>query len=132
MIRKAVIVVLTLGAVGVTVIAVAVLRERNTGFCPDALFRSGALFCSITGEGDLYLFISLCPTCGAYGKHIVSCQFASTWPDWSNVPTVLHDHRLGRFHLRVTEHPNSRQYSLWFPKWALWASGVCSECGGCR
>ncbi len=117
MIRKAVIVVLTLGAVGMAVIAVTSFRPRESRFHSDLLFHSDVFFCT-SRDGVLKLFFHRCPNCGSHGKHVVTCVFWDL-PSHFGKAATLSDLRFGLFQWNVFQNPDRRTYVLSLPTLVL-------------
>ena len=149
MIRKTIIVVLTLAAVGVAVIEVRSFRPRPSRFESDMLFHSDVFYVR-SRNGVLTLFFHRCPRCGSYREHVASCIWSSKRKSFEKVAT-LSDLRLGRFRWLVIQNPNRRSYLLALPtipllgilaaypaiafvrgpmrRWRRRRRGLCSTCG---
>ena len=114
MIRKAVIVVLALGAVGMTVIEITSFRPRDSRFDSDIVFQSEILSVS-SRDGVLRLVLDRCRKCDRYGTHTSTCM-AQKWEVLVNSkPATLSDIRLGKLQWRVGQTTTRRYYRLSVP-----------------
>ncbi len=116
MVRKAIIVALTVAAVGMAVIEVTSFRPRASEFDSDWLFVSDVSLCT-SCDGVLALFFHRCPQCGSYGKHVASCSHSDVFPSALPSPPLV-VRRFAQFGWHVWQSPGSRTYVLSFPTWA--------------
>lgn len=119
MIRKAILVVLTLAAAGMAVIEVTSFRARASRFQADRLLQSDVFFCT-SRDGVLNLFFHRCPRCGSYGKHVATCSWlvGRLGRAHLGMPATLYDKHLGPFRWRVSEYNFRRSYVVTLPTWA--------------
>lgn len=114
MIRKAIILVLTLGAVGMAVVGISSFFRQDTKYGLD-WFYGADYFCVSSRRGVLTASVHYCPHCGFYRKHAATCKSPKPVPFAHEEPSTLHDSNFGQFRWRVLQYRSFRSYKLSVP-----------------
>lgn len=117
MIRKAILVLLTLGAVGMAVVEVASFRTGNSLFRSDWYYHSDFLFCTAR-DGVLKLFVHRCLQCGSYPRHAATCKWSNDRVLTDRDSSTLSDLGFWKFRWTVSQYRTRRAYVLSLPTFA--------------